>query len=60
MQIEITRAPSGHIQIMAKEHGSKPYALAHAAFEYFEQAKSFAVSEAKRRGWMLVNKVEPP
>lgn len=59
MIVEMIRLqPSGWIQVRLQENGGKPMPIAHAAFESYPQAKEFAATEAFRRGWSLVNKVD--
>ena len=56
MQIELHRNPSGGFTVTEKI-GKTSTEIAHAAFDFLHEARQFAASEASRRGWLLVNKV---
>lgn len=56
MVIELDRNPSGGFTVSEKV-GKRSTEIAHAAFEFFHEARQFAASEAGRRGWPLVNRV---
>lgn len=56
MQIELHRNPSGGFTVL-ESVGRKTTEIAHIAFNFFDEARQFAASEASRRGWSLINKV---
>jgi hypothetical protein len=56
MVIELHRNPTGGFTVIAKS-GRTVTEIAHTAFDFFQEARQFAASEAARRGCSLINNV---